>query len=139
VHCFAHQLQLALVVISKDVREIWQLYSNLNVIINFLSASPKCYAELNSAQEIEIAHKVATGKLNIGRRCNQVCTLQRAGATRWSSHFVSVTRLIEIFEAASTVLENIIDNAIDFKVCLEADSAYNAMISFDFVFALHLL
>jgi len=54
VHCFAHQLQLALVAVSKYVRKIWQLYSNLSVIINFLSASPKRHAELKSAWEIEI-------------------------------------------------------------------------------------
>jgi len=48
-HYFAHQLQLALVVISKDVRELWHLYSNLSVIVNFLSASPKRYGELKFA------------------------------------------------------------------------------------------
>ena len=82
---------------------------------------------------------MATGELDTGRGCNQVRTLQQAGATRWSSYFGFVTRLIEMFGAARTVLENIIDNAIDSKVRLQADSAYNAMISFDFVFALHLL
>jgi len=50
-----------------------------------------------------------------------------------------MTKLIEMFGAASTVLENIIDNAVESKVHLEADGAYNAMISFDVVFALHLL
>jgi len=44
-----------------------------------------------------------------------------------------------MFGAAGTVLENIIDNAIKSKVRLEADGAYNAMVLFDFVFALHLL
>ena len=82
---------------------------------------------------------MATRELDTGRGCNQVRTLQQAGATRWSSYFGFVTRLIEMFGAARIVLENIIDNAIDSKVRLQADSAYNAMISFDFVFALHLL
>ena len=50
-----------------------------------------------------------------------------------------MTRLIEIFGAAGTVVENIIDNAIKSKVHLEVDGAYNAMVLFDFVFALHLL
>ena len=53
--------------------------------------------------------------------------------------FGSVTSLIEMFGTASLVLENIIDNAIDSEVRLKVDGAYNAMISFDFVFALHLL
>jgi len=81
VHCFAHQLQLALVAVSKDVHEIWQLYSNLIVVVNFLRASPKHYVELKFAREIEIAHKVATRELDTGHGCNQVRTLQRAGAT----------------------------------------------------------
>ena len=53
--------------------------------------------------------------------------------------FGSVTRLIEMFGTASLVLENLIDNAIDSEVRLKVDGTYNAMISFDFVFALHLL
>jgi len=57
--------------------EIWQLYSNLSVTVNFLSASPKCYAELKFAWEIKIANKVVPGELDTGRGCNQVRTLQR--------------------------------------------------------------
>ena len=40
VHCFAHQLQLALVAVSKDVRKIWQLHSNLIVLSIFLVLLP---------------------------------------------------------------------------------------------------
>ena len=35
VYCFAHQLQLALVVVAKDVPEVWKSFSKLSSIINW--------------------------------------------------------------------------------------------------------
>ncbi|KAK2641609.1 hypothetical protein Ddye_023372 [Dipteronia dyeriana] len=50
---------------------------------------------------------VASGELKTGRGANQIRVLQQAVATRWSSHFNSVIRLIEMFDATSCVIENI--------------------------------
>ncbi|KDO47536.1 hypothetical protein CISIN_1g048773mg [Citrus sinensis] len=51
VHCFAHRLQLVLVVVSKEVHEVWLFFSKLSSIVNFVNASSKCYSELKSAKE----------------------------------------------------------------------------------------
>ncbi|KAH9672100.1 TTF-type domain-containing protein [Citrus sinensis] len=117
VHYFAHRLQLVLVAVSKEVHEVWLFFSKLSSIINFASASFKRYSELKSTREKEIIDLIALEELETGTGANQVRTLQKAGDTRWSSHFTSVSRFIEMF----------------------AKSAYREMKSFEFVFILFLL
>ncbi|KDO53377.1 hypothetical protein CISIN_1g0408921mg, partial [Citrus sinensis] len=97
VHCFAHRLQLVLVAVSKEVHEVWLFFSKLSSIANFVNASFKRYAELKAAKDKEIIELIASEELETGTSANQVRTLQRAGDTRWSSHFTSVSRLIEMF------------------------------------------
>ncbi|XP_052197277.1 uncharacterized protein LOC127804454 [Diospyros lotus] len=81
VHCFAHRLQLALVVVAKD----------------------------------------------------------RAGATRWSSHFASVKRFIEMFGSTCTLLENLINEGSNNSIRGEAKGALKVMKTFDFAFILLLM
>ncbi|KAI5322728.1 hypothetical protein L3X38_031800 [Prunus dulcis] len=52
----------ALVAASKDVAPIRLFFSTLNSIINLITASPKRHGELQSTQEIDIAHMVDTGE-----------------------------------------------------------------------------
>ena len=46
VHCFAHQLQLALVAAAKDVPNVWKFFSKLNSIVNLVGVSPNRHMEL---------------------------------------------------------------------------------------------
>jgi len=46
VHCFAHRLQLALVVASRDVIPIHQFFSKLTFIVNIVCSSSKRHDEL---------------------------------------------------------------------------------------------
>ncbi|KAH9686649.1 TTF-type domain-containing protein [Citrus sinensis] len=110
VHYFAHRLQLVLVAVSKEVNEVWLFFSKLSSIINFASASFKRYSELKSAREKEIIDLIALEELETGTGANQVRTLQRAGDTRWSSHFTSVSRFIEMFGATLEVLGKMIND-----------------------------
>jgi hypothetical protein len=139
VHCFAHQLQLALVAATKDVQDIWLFFSKLNSIVNLVNASPKRHSELQSAQLTEFASKIASGELETGRGANQIKNLQRAGATRWSSHFGSVVSLIDLFHPSCVIIENISKNGLNASIRGEAKGAYIAMLSFEFVFILHLV
>ncbi|GKA42541.1 zinc finger MYM-type protein 1-like protein [Tanacetum coccineum] len=50
VHCFAHQLQLALVSASKEVAEVHKFFKNLNIIVNVISSSCKRNDQLIDAQ-----------------------------------------------------------------------------------------
>ncbi|XP_062021391.1 uncharacterized protein LOC133737947 [Rosa rugosa] len=63
VHCFAHRLQLTLNAAAKGVHDIWQFFSTLNVIVNFVDSSAKRHSALRVIREEEIADLVAAGTL----------------------------------------------------------------------------
>ncbi|XP_024162780.1 zinc finger MYM-type protein 1-like [Rosa chinensis] len=139
VHCFAHQLQLALVAASKKVDPIWVFFSSLSTIVNVICASPKRLNEFHVAQVMHITELVVAGECETGRGLNQIGTLHRPGATRWGSHFTSVCDLIDKYDATCTVLEFIMDDKSTESLRAEASGAYNAIRSFQFIFILHLL
>ncbi|PIA35272.1 hypothetical protein AQUCO_03600146v1 [Aquilegia coerulea] len=139
IHCFAHRLQLVLVGASKDTQDVWLFFSKLASILNLVGASPKCKSELQSAQEYEIEKLLATGDIQTGKGANQIGNLQRAGATRWSSHFASISRLIEMYNATSTVLESITRTGSTNSMRGETKGVNIQMGTFEFVFILHLM
>ncbi|PRQ49245.1 putative HAT dimerization domain, ribonuclease H-like domain-containing protein [Rosa chinensis] len=110
VHCFAHHLQLTLNAAAKGVHDIWELFSTLNLIVNFVDSSAKRHSALRVIREEEIADLVAAGALETGTGANQTCTLQRAGATRWGSHLHSISSLIKLFGATQTTLVDWVAN-----------------------------
>ncbi|KAH9723405.1 TTF-type domain-containing protein [Citrus sinensis] len=122
LHCFAHRLQLVLVAISKKVHEAWLFF-----FFKVASASFNRYSELKSAREKEIIDLIALEELETGTGTNQVRTLQRAGDTRWSSHFTSV------------ILEKMINDGSSRNMLGEAKGTHREMKSFEFVFILLLL
>jgi hypothetical protein len=63
VHCFAHQLQLALVAAAKDVPDVWKFFSKLNSIVNLVGVSPKRHMELKNIKAAELADMLASGEL----------------------------------------------------------------------------
>nr|GEV00001.1 hypothetical protein [Tanacetum cinerariifolium] len=68
VHCFAHQLQLALVAASKDVSEVHTFFKHLNFIVNVNDSSTKRNDQLQDAQIDEIAHLAKIGELEGNNR-----------------------------------------------------------------------
>ncbi|KAG7950360.1 hypothetical protein I3843_13G108000 [Carya illinoinensis] len=69
VHCFAHQLQLALVAAFREVVFVYEFFSNLNFIINVVGTSYKRHDELQVAQTTHIEHMIAIDKLEIYCEC----------------------------------------------------------------------
>ncbi|KAK3226113.1 hypothetical protein Dsin_005975 [Dipteronia sinensis] len=139
IHCFAHRLQLALVAASKEVHDVWLFFSKLSSIVNFVGASAKRCSELKSIREDEIVDMISSRELETGKGANQIHTLQRHGPTRWSSHFTSVSRLIDMFCSTCTILEKLMDNGLNSNIRGEAKGAYKEIKTFEFVFILLLL
>ncbi|GMI80090.1 hypothetical protein like AT1G19260 [Hibiscus trionum] len=138
IHCLAHRLQLTLVAASKEVIPVAQFFSYLTIIINLIMSSCKRQDQLRDAQASYIADMIAIEELETGKRKNQIGTLQRAGDTRWGSHLTSLCSLLKMFDATCSVLENIISDG-NLTQRSEADSVYDVMTSFEFVFILHLM
>jgi hypothetical protein len=139
IYCFAHRLQLALVASSKEIIRVQQFFTNLNSIVNIVCASCNRFEELRIAQASENAHMIEIDEIETGMGLNQIATLQRAGDTRWSSHLKSVSNLIKIFSPVCEVIVKLIDMGTTSSQRAEADSIYQVMTSFEFVFILHLM
>ncbi|KAH1129175.1 hypothetical protein J1N35_000553 [Gossypium stocksii] len=107
IHCFAHHPELALVAAAREVVEVHQFFKDLSDIVNIASYFSKRHDELQKAQTAEITHLVSINELATGIGMNQIGTLQCPSETRWSSHLDSVTSLLKMYDATSTVLENL--------------------------------
>jgi hypothetical protein len=140
IHCLAHQLQLALVAASREVHKVHNFFQNANFIVNTVSASPKRNDELLQNQAIAIAKEIELGELDTGRGLNQIGSLQRAGDTRWSSHYKSVKSLLKLFGASVAVLRSVAnDRSVHRNSRGDAEGALKFLVTFDFVFILHLM
>ena len=116
---------------------VHQFFTKLTSIVNIVSASCKRNDELKAAQATEVAHLIAINEFESSKGLNQIGTLQRAGDTRWGSHLSSISSLIRMFNATCVVLSNIIKEGTTYAQRGDADAAYDALMSFEFVFILH--
>jgi hypothetical protein len=103
------------------------------------SASCKHHDRLQAIHATHIAHIRAIGELETGKWANQIGTLKRAGDTHWGSHFNSMCSLIRIFDATCTVLEDVRRERCTYSQRENALTAYKMLISFEFIFILHLI
>ena len=86
----------------------------------------------------EIANLVACGELQTGTGANQIFTLQRAGATRWSSHFRSIKAVIELFSSIKITLTDMVKHG-PMELQGQARAVLKRLRYFDFVFCLLLM
>ncbi|KAL9676201.1 hypothetical protein QQ045_004414 [Rhodiola kirilowii] len=138
VHYFAHRLQLALNDVAKGVPDVWQFFSSLTTIVNFVDSFAKRHSMLKGYREEEIQDLLFVGTHETGSGMNQASTLQRAGATRWGSHFCSISSLIKLFGATMATVDDLYINGVD-KVAGEAKGIGMALQRFDFIFCLLLM
>jgi hypothetical protein len=75
VHCFAHQLQLAIVGASKEVNEVHNFFEHLAIVVNTVISSSKRSDYLNSNQVAEMEHLIELDELETGSGANQIRTL----------------------------------------------------------------
>nr|XP_023900971.1 zinc finger MYM-type protein 1-like [Quercus suber] len=136
IHCFAHRLQLALVGASKAVVPLNRFFTKLILVSNNIRASCKCIEQLKIARASDIAYLIDIEELETRKGLDQMVTLQRPRDTRWGSHYKSVSNLIMLFSPTCEGLLKIMDEGNSSQK-VEAESAYEVLISFEFVFILH--
>ncbi|XP_019264604.1 PREDICTED: zinc finger MYM-type protein 1-like [Nicotiana attenuata] len=78
IHCFAHQLQLTLVVVSRRCDEVQELLLLVSDILNMVGASFKRRDELRESQAEKIEEVLRKGELETGKGLNQELGLARA-------------------------------------------------------------
>lgn len=138
VHCFAHQLQLALVAAAKETPVAWQFFSYLGAIVNLIQASPKRRDQFRDEHAELTAVRLEIGELSTGKGLNQETSLRRAGDTRWGSHSASISSLLVAFPETVHGLHEIAVTGTAEKRG-EASGLIEHMCTFRFCLLLHIL
>ncbi|XP_016164910.1 zinc finger MYM-type protein 1-like [Arachis ipaensis] len=139
VHCFAHQLQLALVVVAKKQVEIALLFNLLASLCNIVGVSCKRKDMLRESQMQKTIVALQNGDVSSRHGLNQETTLKRTSDTRWGLHYGTILSLISIFSSVVEVLEVIEEDGNNLEQRVEACQLLNHIQSFEFVFNLHLM
>ncbi|XP_025647324.1 uncharacterized protein [Arachis hypogaea] len=139
VHCFAHQLQLALVTVAKKQVEIALLFNLLTNLCNVVGTSCKRRDMLRDSQMTKTIEALQSGETASGCGLNQEITLKRAGDTRWGSHYGTILRLISLFPSVVNVLEYVEEDGNNSEQRAEACHLLNVIQSFEFIFNLYLM
>ncbi|XP_058222969.1 uncharacterized protein LOC131332690 [Rhododendron vialii] len=107
-------------------------------IVTVVGGSCKRHDALQNAQVANL-QKALNGDLKSGRGLNQVTTLKRAGDTRCGSYYNTLLNLIVMFKSAIEVLGMIASDDPSTNHKAQARSIKKSMLSFKFVFSLHLV
>ncbi|XP_049398939.1 uncharacterized protein LOC125862856 [Solanum stenotomum] len=106
IHCFAHQLQLALVGLSKKNSDVDNFFYVLTNILNTIGASFKRRDSLRQHQEDKLEELLKFGEVHTGQGLNQERGLQRPGDIRWGSHFKTLDNFLILFSSIVNVLKD---------------------------------
>ncbi|XP_060216718.1 uncharacterized protein LOC132644157 [Lycium barbarum] len=139
VHCYAYQLQLSLVAVSKKCVEVGELVLLVSSILNMLGASFKRMDEYQDSQKKRIQGALDMGGLETGRGLHQEFGLTRACDTRWGSHYKSFSNFILMFGSIVDVLDDIVVDSHCPDESVKAMGFLRACQTFDVVFILHLM
>ncbi|XP_008229057.1 PREDICTED: zinc finger MYM-type protein 1-like [Prunus mume] len=138
VHCFAHQLQLALVAVAKKNIDIASFFTTANSVINHVGASCKRRDLLREQLQEELVIAFENDCLITGRDLNQETSLKCAGDTRWNSHYDTLISIISMFSSVVHVLQMVIDDNPN-ESAGEANKLMREIRTFEFVFHLFLM
>ncbi|KAK3218948.1 hypothetical protein Dsin_012918 [Dipteronia sinensis] len=139
IHCYAHQLQLALVALVKNHVDVQSLFNIVANVLNIVRASPKRREILRDKQTMVVFEGLKSGELSNGRGLNQETNLKRSCDTRWASHYGTLISIITMCSSLIDVLEIIADDGSTSEQICEANNLVELMQSFTFVFCLHLM
>ncbi|KAH7658095.1 Ribonuclease H-like protein [Dioscorea alata] len=78
-------------------------------------------------------------EIEIRREANQIGKLQRPGDTKWSSHFNSICSLLRTYNTTILLLEDLTIKGSTYSQRGDATYALKVLMSFDFIFILHVL
>jgi len=77
----------------------------VSLLINVAGASCKRKDMIRESQQERVSKAICSGQLTSGTRLNQEQSLQRAGDTRWSSHYKTLLRISSLFPDVIEVLK----------------------------------
>ncbi|XP_021855585.2 uncharacterized protein [Spinacia oleracea] len=111
IHCFAHQLQLTLVVISKKSKDCGWIFDTLGDLLNVVGVSCKRKDMLREKQAEIVVKALEDGEIESGKGLNQELGLGRSGDTRWGSHYKLILNVIALYPVICGVVDSIGNDA----------------------------
>ncbi|XP_022843173.1 uncharacterized protein LOC111366700 [Olea europaea var. sylvestris] len=135
VHCFAHQLQLAVVSVAHRNVMLSDLFKMLAIIVNLVGASCKRVDALRTSYHSEILERLNIEELSGGTGQFQEMSMARLGDTRRGSHLKTVTHFINDLSQALQKKDQDIQNAMRLlKLCKYAlqnmrDNGWDTLLS----------
>ncbi|XP_050125685.1 uncharacterized protein LOC126602903 [Malus sylvestris] len=138
IHCFAHQLQLALVFVAKENEDVANFFINASSLVNLIGSSCKRRDAFREKQQEQIQKAFDLGNLETGKGLNQEMSLMRPYDTRWNSHYGTIVSIIVMFEAVVEVVEWINSDRNQDNLG-EATRLFKDIQTFDFAFHLFLM
>ncbi|XP_019179302.1 PREDICTED: zinc finger MYM-type protein 1-like [Ipomoea nil] len=107
VHCFAHQLQLALVGVAKENEDVGDFFVTVSQLCNIICASCKRRDSLRDKQLQVLIDSISADTIETGIGLNQEVVLQRPGDTRWGSHYGALVSILKLFSPVIDVLDEL--------------------------------
>ncbi|XP_068313714.1 uncharacterized protein [Pyrus communis] len=138
IHCFAHQLQLALVFVAKENEDVANFFINASSLVNLIGSLCKRCDVFREKQQEQIPKALDVCNLEKGKRLNQESSLMRSCDTRWNSHYGTIVSIIVMFEAVLEVVEWTKNDRNQDNLG-EATRLFKDIQTFDFVFHLFLM
>ncbi|XP_050142217.1 uncharacterized protein LOC126618177 [Malus sylvestris] len=138
IHCFAYQLQLALVFVAKENEDVANFFINASSLVNLIGLSCKCRDAFREKQQEKIQKALDLGNLEKGKGLNQESSLMRPCDTRWNSHYGTIVSIIVMFEAVVEVVEWIKGDRNQDNLG-DATRLFKDIQTFDFMFHLFLM
>ena len=139
VHCFAHQLQLVVVIVATSTPAIADFFNYVPLIVNTVGASCMRKDALLAKHHDVLLEKLESGEIITGKGLNQECSLARPGDTRWGSHLKTLLRILVMWEAVIYILEIVKKDFVKPENNGGAFGLIGKMERFDFVFIMHLM
>ncbi|XP_068319634.1 uncharacterized protein [Pyrus communis] len=138
IHCFAHQLQLALVFVAKENEDVANFFINASSLVNLIGSSSKRRDAFREKQQEQIQKALHIGNLEIGKGLNQESSLMYPCDTLWNLHYGIIVSIIVMFEVMVEVVEWIKSDRNQDNLD-EATRLFKDIQTFDFAFHLFLM
>ncbi|XP_048425028.1 zinc finger MYM-type protein 1-like [Pyrus x bretschneideri] len=105
IHCFAHQLQLALIFVAKENEDVANFFINASSLVNLIGSSSKRHDAFREKQQEQIQKALDLGNLEMGKGLNQESSLMYPCDTLWNLHYGIIVSIIVMFEVVVEVVE----------------------------------
>ena len=103
--------------VSQSNRHVMDVFEYMCLVTNAVGSSCKRMDEFRKKQHENLVQKLVNYEIKTGRGLNQESSLTRPRATRWGSHYNTISRLLFMWLSTTQVLENIYDDGTDEKFC----------------------